>query len=222
MKITDDMTCYYCGKKAVSSEHVPPKCFFPKDKRTNLIQVPACSEHNEDTSKDDSYVLFIIASHVGNNEVGKKHSVEKGMKPLERSEALMSVIKENSVDVYVGDGCKLERSKMIQVDRERFDKEITKMAYALYYKTYNKQWNKELIIGTNSMLCGDGKIEDLGQLINCAKECMKANHIDEGSPFQGDNQEVFKYRFFETEKQDGPILQMIFYEGFEVWAFVKL
>lgn len=53
MKITDEMMCYYCGKKAVSSEHVPPRCFFPKDKRENLIQVPACEEHNESTSKDD-------------------------------------------------------------------------------------------------------------------------------------------------------------------------
>lgn len=222
MKITDEMTCYYCGKKAVSSEHVPPRCFFPKGKRENLIQVPACEDHNESTSKDDEYVLFIISSHIGNNDTGKEHSVEKGIKPVLRSEALLSVISENSLDVYVGDGEKLDPTKMINIDRERFNREITKMAYALYFHIYGKQWGRDLNIGTNSMLCGDGEIEELGKLINYSKEVLSKIGIDETNPFQGCNQEIFKYRFMETGIQEAPILQMIFYEGFEVWAFVKM
>lgn len=41
--------CYWCGKPAVSMEHVPPKCIFPEEKdirgiyegifRKNLIKV---------------------------------------------------------------------------------------------------------------------------------------------------------------------------------------
>ncbi len=215
------MTCYYCGAKAVSSEHVPPRCFFPKNKRNNLIQVPACELHNESTSIDDSYVLFIISSFIGNNETGKTHSVDKGIKPLLRSEALLTVMRENSINVYVDGGDGLENTKMINIDRSRFDEEIKKMAYALFFHTYGKRWEKDLLVGTNSMMCSDGQIEDLGQLIDSAKSILQESKIDEFAPFQGENQEVFKYRFLETEKPDEPILQMLFYEGFEVWVFVK-
>lgn len=70
--------------------------------------------------------------------------------------------------------------------------------------------------------CGDGEIEELGKLINYSKEMLSKNGIDETNPFLGCNQEVFKYRFMETEIAEAPILQMIFYEGYEVWAFVKM
>ena len=221
MKIKEGMKCYYCGKDAVSSEHVPPRCFFPKDKRNNLIQVPACELHNEGTSLDDSYVLFIISSFIGNNEAGQAHSVDKGIKPVLRSAALQSVMKENSINVYVDGGNGLETTKMINIDRARFDKEIKKMAYALYYHTNGKRWEKELNIGTNSMICADGYIDEMGVLINNAKLLVSQCGIDKKYPFLGANKEVFKYRFIPTDAPDMPILQMIFYEGFEVWAFVN-
>ena len=221
MKIKDGMTCYYCGSRAESSEHVPPRCFFPKDKRNNLIQVPACELHNERTSIDDSYVLFVISSFIGNNATGKSHSVDKGIKPVLRSDALQTVMRENSMNVYVDAGNGLEATKMINIDRDRFDEEIKKMAYALFFHTYEKRWEKELFVGTNSMIFADGQIEDVGMLIEGTKRLLKEIRIDEVSPFQGENQDVFKYRFIESEKPDEPILQMIFYEGFEVWVFVK-
>lgn len=221
MKIKSGMTCYYCGNEASSSEHVPPKCFFPKDRRDALIQVPACALHNEGTSKDDSYVLFIISSFIGNNAIGKTHSLDKGIKPVVRSEALQKVMSENSIGIFADSGDGLEATKMIKIDRDRFDAEIKKMAYALFYHSYGKQWGKELFIGTNSMLCEDGRIEELGELINETKGVISACGIEDSCPLKGSNPEVFKYRFIETDNPDEPILQMIFYEGFEVWVFVK-
>lgn len=221
MKIKEGMTCYFCGKKAVSSEHVPPRCFFPKDRRENLIQVPACEEHNESTSKDDEYVLFFISSNIGNNMVGKEHSIKKGIKPVQYSEALAKVLAENSINIFVNNDGKMTSTKMIKLDRNRFDKEMTKMAFALFYHTYQRRWERELNIGTNCLICADGKTEDLGIFIESIKSMMAETHFDEKMPFSGSNKEVFKYRFMESENPDEPILQMIFYEGFEVWAFVK-
>ncbi len=221
MKIESGMTCYYCGNAATSSEHVPPKCFFPKDRRKDLIQVPACALHNESTSKDDSYVLFFISSFIGNNEVGKAHSLDKGIKPVVRSEALQTVIRENSINVLANSGDGLKDTKIIKIDRERFDAEIIKMAYALFYHSFDKRWGRELIVGTNSMLCADGAIEDMGSLINRTKQMLSVSRFDESCPFKGSNPDVFKYRFIETEDPDTPILQMVFYEGFEVWVFVN-
>ena len=63
-------TCYACDNKAVSREHIPPKCFFPerkdfpndKDYRRDLITVPSCIVHNLHKAYDDEYCFFVIAS----------------------------------------------------------------------------------------------------------------------------------------------------------------
>ena len=220
MKITDNKVCYYCGKKAVSSEHVPPKCFFPKECRKNLIQVPSCEDHNEQTSKDDSYVLIVISSFYWNNETGKNHSITKGIQPLLRSKALQTVIKENSLPVFVDNGDGIQKTTMFEVDRPRFDGELIKMAKALFFHTYEKQWNKQLFVGTPSLIYHDGLTDELGSFINGIKSYLEKNGFDQDNPFKGDNPNVFKYRFMEAEDPDTPILQMIFYDGFEVWVFV--
>ena len=216
MKITNDMVCYYCGKKAVSSEHVPPKCFFPENRRNNLIQVPGCSQHNEQTSKDDNYVLLVISAFIGNNLRGVNHSVVKVRDTLKRSKALFSIIKANSVPVLAVEGNDVHKTTMFEFDRSRFDGEIIKMAKALFYHTYNKQWDKPLFVGTPSVL-SNGE----GALIMILKDIFKQNGFDRDISFIGSNPDIFKYRFIVIDDPDTPILQMVFYEGFEVWVFVN-
>lgn len=56
------MKCYFqnCPKEAKTKEHVPPKAFFPKDQRKNLITVRSCNDHNNQKSGNDLYVLAQI------------------------------------------------------------------------------------------------------------------------------------------------------------------
>lgn len=61
--------CYACDDWATSREHCPPKCFFPKNQRKNLITVPACSKHNNRKSNDDEWVRLIIASMAGEEKL---------------------------------------------------------------------------------------------------------------------------------------------------------
>lgn len=71
-------TCYMCEKESTSVEHAPPRCIFPEQKdlqpgedyRVNLITVPSCDEHNMQKSKEDEYLLYILPSTIGSNEVG--------------------------------------------------------------------------------------------------------------------------------------------------------
>jgi hypothetical protein len=53
-------TCYWCGDPATSREHVPSDALFPSGKRTNLITVPSCREHNQRFSKDDEKFRFYL------------------------------------------------------------------------------------------------------------------------------------------------------------------
>ena len=56
------MSCYFqgCSQKGVTKEHIPPKAFFPKGEKDQLLTVKSCLTHNNDKSKDDLYVLAQI------------------------------------------------------------------------------------------------------------------------------------------------------------------
>lgn len=60
------MSCYYpgCEEKAMTKEHIPPKSFFPKDQRVQLLTVRSCPKHNNSKSGDDLYVLAHICMNV--------------------------------------------------------------------------------------------------------------------------------------------------------------
>ncbi|MDC4397076.1 hypothetical protein NQ657_19490, partial [Acinetobacter baumannii] len=70
---------------AETKEHVPPKCFFPQDLnstyRKNLIKVPSCRVHNNDTSDTDEIVNTLIYLAAGN--VKNKALSAKGKKILD-------------------------------------------------------------------------------------------------------------------------------------------
>lgn len=48
--------CYYCGLKATSKEHVPPKLLF-KYSRCDRITVPSCIAHNGEKSGRDQAII---------------------------------------------------------------------------------------------------------------------------------------------------------------------
>jgi hypothetical protein len=56
------MKCYFqgCAKEGKTKEHIPPKAFFPKDQREQLITIRSCKDHNTDKSGDDLYALAQI------------------------------------------------------------------------------------------------------------------------------------------------------------------
>ena len=41
-----------------TKEHIPPKAFFPKDQRNQLLTVPSCELHNNAKS---SYYIYVLA-----------------------------------------------------------------------------------------------------------------------------------------------------------------
>lgn len=58
------MGCYFCGGEVTGVEHIPPRCFFPKGKRNELITVTSCDIHNQEKSKDDEYVRAILLGSI--------------------------------------------------------------------------------------------------------------------------------------------------------------
>lgn len=89
--------CYFpgCNSHASTKEHIPPKSFFPDSKKTNLMTVKSCKEHNNEKTKDDIYVLANICLNSINNDKNDAFEVfESTVKPqlLHNNEALMKKV----------------------------------------------------------------------------------------------------------------------------------
>jgi hypothetical protein len=211
------MGCYICGEPATSVEHAPAKCFFPSDKRVNLTTVDSCSLHNEATSKDDEYVRNVIAMTIGNNNVALRHFLDTCIKSFIRSPKLLQATTSVNKTVYVKEqeGEDIKPTYAFKIDRSRIDLVLRKIAYATFFKKYNTTWNRELIIGTEYLRTSGIEADDLGLIIQNAKKVL------DQPVYEGNNQEVFRFSFQQTDTEDinDQILIMSFYEGFEVWIF---
>lgn len=204
--ISPNEACYLCGDVPISKEHVPARCFFPSDAeyRKQLITVSSCKKHNEDTSADDEYVRNIITTHHGNNHVAFQHFRDKVVRSLQRNPGLMG--ERRVVDTDQG------KTYAFNIDRNRFDRTIRKIAYAIFFHEYHFQWNRELIVLTEHLVYEDLTKDDFGIFLEKAKINLPPD-LD-----RGDNPKVFKYRVLtSSDSTQNTLLQMTFYEGFTVW-----
>ena len=146
------MKCYLCDNEATSDEHCPPQSFFPPGRRNNLITVPSCSTHNEETSMDDEYVRNVIAMTKGNNDVGANHFKNKGLRSLQRSVGLSNITFRNPKQLnFIKDDDK-SKTMAVEVDRNRFDKVMRKIAYGIFYFKFNHTWSYKLGIATHNLV----------------------------------------------------------------------
>lgn len=200
--------CYMCENESTSVEHTPPKSFFPSSMRTNLITVPACQTHNEDTSKDDEYVRNVITMSIENNQTSINHFFDKSLRSFQRSPVLAAIVRNSLKDVSFH---KLN-AKSFQIDRPRFDRTIRKIAYSLFYKEYGYTWERLLAATTNQLKMGDMTNDHLGEMFEGLTDDLSELQ------FKGENPLVFKYAFIDFgEGKFDKALFMLFYEGFPFW-----
>lgn len=79
------MSCYFqgCSQKGVTKEHIPPKAFFPKDEKDQLLTVKSCVAHNNAKSKDDLYVLAQICMNASPSNRAREIFLKKVKPQLE-------------------------------------------------------------------------------------------------------------------------------------------
>lgn len=200
-------SCYLCGAKPTSKEHVPARAFFPDDAtfRKQLITVPSCDLHNEKTSADDEYVRNVITAHQGNNSLAFQHFKERVKRSLENDISKIGLPRKIQTPQGIVYG--------FQFDRSIFDRVICKIAYALFFHNYKYQWNRELIILSRHVVYSDLSHDDYGKLLNAVESVLPA------LPANGANPQVFQYVFLKSgPKAEDSIIRMVFYEGFTVWV----
>lgn len=138
------VSCYMCDEVAVSVEHVPPRCLFPKQKdlprgvdlRRELLTVPACAQHNMEKSREDEYFLNVIVGVEGVNAVGIEHYRHQVRRQYVRNNSLLRRFKSRSVDI----GDRLAH----RVEIERLDRFIDQLARGLYFAHFGQNWQGRL------------------------------------------------------------------------------
>lgn len=124
-------SCYYqgCSRPAESKEHLPPKAFFPKNQRKELLTVPSCHEHNQRKSSDDVYVLAHICMNAAPSHGSREVFLERVAPQLEyNGEALRKAIAADAVPR--GDGAVIYR-----VDIDRCDRFFTALSCGIVFRS---------------------------------------------------------------------------------------
>ena len=164
---------------------------------------------------DDEYVRNVIAMTKGNNDVGANHFKNKGLRSLQRSVGLSNITFRNPKQLnFIKDDDK-SKTMAVEVDRNRFDKVMRKIAYGLFYFKFNQTWSYKIGIATHNLVT-DSLITD-----PIAERIQYYNKLGVDFPYEGSNQEVFKYSFLHFTFSNHKWLVMKFYDWFEVWAIPK-
>ncbi|MEG8049019.1 hypothetical protein QP178_03625 [Sphingomonas aurantiaca] len=147
------MTCYYqgCTAKGTTTEHVPPKAFFPKDERLQLLTVKACPAHNTGKSQDDLYALAQICMNASPSNRAREVWITSVAPQLKHKQgALRKMIAEGAVQVGKG--------VAYRVDIGRLDAFFTALSLGLICASKKAQLPTEYVIGHiyHSLTAADG------------------------------------------------------------------
>lgn len=215
-------SCYMCEDPAESSEHVPPKCFFPerkdlgsyRDYRQNLITVPSCKRHNLSKSKDDEYLLFVVVGHWENNEVAQRLFSTKILRAIRGRPRKRQVYLRQWIRARVGS----MTTGAPVVDRGRFDESMACVARGLHFHHFDgEQWTADIWVETGALvLVGGIDFEQRSARLQ-ALELLSAKYL-KNKPWLGDNPAVFCYQIYRDEDTTHLLVRMRFYQGFTVLA----
>ncbi|HBR4918392.1 hypothetical protein ACYA6O_20465 [Klebsiella pneumoniae] len=125
------MKCYYqgCSEKGVTKEHIPPKSFFPKDEKSQLLTVRSCVKHNNLKSKDDLYVLAQICMNASPSNRAREIFFKKVSPQLDfNNGALRKKLAAGSVPMPDG-------SVKYPVDITRLNDFFTALSCGVVFKT---------------------------------------------------------------------------------------
>jgi len=138
--------CIYCGQQdALTRDHVPPKCLFPKSSRQNLIRVPACEPCNNSAKLDDEYFRAVVS--MGSEDPVAiavwKQGVTKRASPSFKSRLLRSLrpaeLLRTPAGIYLRDGHSLK------LEKQRIEDVVIRIVRGLLWFHYKVRTEDETI-----------------------------------------------------------------------------
>lgn len=221
--------CYMCDSAADSMEHVPPKCLFPHDSdlplgaaslRKSLITVPSCAAHNMSKSKEDEFLLYALSLNVVNNGVALVQYLTKIQRAIKRKPALYTGIAKDGSSVIAvdGRGCAMTALR-VNIDNRRLHNAFKCIAHGIYFYHYKKCFIGDVRLIHDMVTQVDQKISwyvDVGGVSIKMNEWLKTSF--EKLQHFGENQDVFRYAFDESDANGILSLRLQFYGNSNVYV----
>ena len=183
-------SCTYCGVASEQTvDHVPPKCFYPKPRPSDLITVPSCWKCNNDKSKDEEFFLAtFMFTQAGISEAGQKLWDGKLNRAYVKNIGLKRKIAEHlrPTDVFTPRGLFLGTKIKINPDESRFENVINKIVRGLYWFEFRIPLSPEIKIITL-------RLNDSERIENVKNVAHQLNH---GSRcWEG----IFRYKYYRLD-----------------------
>ena len=184
------------------------------DYRKDLYTVRSCDEHNSKKSRDDEYLLYILAMCLPSNNIAKHHFLTKVQRAIKRKPALLESLLIKTQEVVLHDTVNnlWQKSIAIQPDHTRMNSLFTHIAKAIYFLETGKVWQKNVSVLIEFML----SLTNVAQNEHQTETESVINEFLTVISHKGQNQDIFSYQFLEYQGQ--AMLRLHFYGNSKVSA----
>lgn len=199
--------CTYCGNKATTDDHIPPKSFFPHPRPSNLITVPSCFECNNSIGKDIDYFLAtFMFTKAGESDAGRMLWKERLNRMYIKNLGLRRKIAQNLSlrNLVTPHGIFLGRKMTLTFDETRIYKVVARIAKGFYHAEFGN-----IIPLSHHLDClflnTDKNIKTVAEYLYMLK--------DGTNKWPG----VFQYKYNRTQDKYGSMWILSFYNYATFW-----
>jgi hypothetical protein len=204
-------TCYWCGAPATSDDHIPPKGFYPKELRKNLIKVPSCAAHNEEFHLLDERMRYYIQA-TSEGPVAEQAFADATLRGLLKPKAagfLKAVV--SGMKPALVDGVPGVSAAVGAGDVERFSERLARGIHFRHFKSL--LIGKVYLANTHIVHANVDNVPGIKALEEMSP------HLTAGDPT---DDKVFRYWYGKTIEPGGQgfLMKAVFYEtvGFYVMS----
>lgn len=211
--------CIYCQGRNSSrkGDHIPPQCFFRKNRHQELIQVPCCEICNNSYSKQDEKIrnLLVLLESSENNTVVKEELQDAVNRAWEKAEGKKIQFIKDFIDMD-----SIPRQRMSFEEFEKLDLKLhTNHDFHLFIGRISKAltYAKYKLVTPSEVKVKWGFIGGSDEPWVKSIEEVKAL---ESSVIMGEN--VFEYSIHWNKPKHTSICWFRFYGGLELWSVLAL
>lgn len=159
--------------------------------------MPSCEEHNTEKSKEDEYLLYVLAMSLPSNELAKHQFLTKIMRAIQRRPKLIERLLTETHEVVTHDLTTdtWEKTIAFRPEENRLISIFTCIGKGLYFHEKHEPWISGISVLIEFMLSFD----DLNQNERLNSLVAQLDVMLATQPLKGENQDVFAYQFIETD-----------------------
>ena len=214
------MKCYFqgCDNKGITKEHIPPRSFFPKGEKEQLLTVKSCEIHNNRKAIDDQYVLAQICMNASPSNRAREIFLKKIKPQLAHNDgAFKKLLSKGAIALKDG-------TVKYPVNTQRFNDFFTALSCGIIFKTCNKQVPQNYSIHHQypNFSTDQGENESL-QMLETFEKFMSTeptNVLDFGKP-NTQNERIYSLKVFGIPNFNSSVTIIhLFYGKFKVISFL--